>query len=174
MNDPEICPIHPRARRLCGDCPACLLAWDRDNDLRVRAVGIADGNWPYGPNIDIQSRERLLSWAIVNCLKEARPNARCLHWLVGKVRHCSARRDSFDHPGVVNRWGDRELDHPTYWTRNGKPALILAQPYQMPGAEWAQMIESNWPVKVELADRGPWYGFGTYGVFITPDDGGSS
>jgi hypothetical protein len=152
-------------------CPRHRTAEQRDLvvelDRRGAAVGVKGGDWPYGPNIYVDNRLALVGWAEATGYRLATPNARCLHWLVGKARHCSARRDSFDHDGRIERDGDT-LDHPTFWTKGGKPALLLAQPYRPPAADWVERTVATWPVAVDVAHPAPWYGVGTYGVLITP------
>lgn len=139
-----------------------------DLDRRAAGVGVKDGLWPYGPNIDVESRARMVEWAEAEGYKLATPRAQCLHWLVGKQRHCVARQDHYHHDGQIDRWTMGALDHPTMWTRDGKPALILGQPYHSPPEGWAEEITAAWPVHVEVAESAPWYGAGTRGVFITP------
>lgn len=134
---------------------------------RMRRAGITADGWPYGPNIDADSRRALLDWTDATGYKLATPRARCLHWLVGQARRCSALQDT-RHDGALLNDLLRVLDHPTFWTRDGKPALILAQPYTYPPAGWAEVVTEKWPVSVEVTESGPWYGAGTHGVFITP------
>lgn len=171
---PTDCCSHS-ARRLNFPEPLCYRhqsaaqrALVADLDEQAPTVGVTPGCWPYGPNIDVVARVELVAWARANGYKLATPNARCLHWLVGKARRCSALRRQ-DHAGRIDAWSMNELDHPTFWTRNGKPALILAQPYSAPSSRWVTDVTSTWPVTVEVTATSPWYGHHAYGVLITPD-----
>jgi hypothetical protein len=97
---------------------------------RGKRVGITGGGdfWPYGQNITVGSRARLVDWAEANGYRLADPRHPCFHWVVGQAHRCSALRD-YHHPGRIiddNHW---TLDHLTFWTRGGAPALMLAQPY---------------------------------------------
>lgn len=140
--------------------------WDQ-----AKAVGIRDeDHWPYGPNLPtaVESRQALIGWAAENRLQLAAPRARCLHWVVGEARRCSHLQNQ-RHPGtLLTRDIYQVLDHPTFWTRDGKPALILAQPYGLPPQSWADAITAEWDVDVELQEQGPWYRAGTAGIYITP------
>lgn len=128
-------------------------------------VGIRRGFWPYGPNICQDSRNKLVEWALHEGLQIATPSARCIHWLTGEARRCRALQDRFGHDGVIDQMP--EMDHPTFWTRDGEPALILAQPYSNPREEWIERMQLAWPVAVETTEWAPWYGYGTLGIFIT-------
>jgi hypothetical protein len=132
---------------------------------RARAVGIKNNFWPYGPNVPehVQMRADLVNWAEREGLVVAEPSRRCLHWLVGEYRRCVA----LDYGDRRHYYAtDTTLDHATFWTRNGKPALVLAQVYNVLEVAVAEITE-KWPVDITTGPA-PWYGFATTGVFITP------
>lgn len=136
---------------------------------RARRADIVADRWPYGPNVNAVSRAALLDWAEATGYRLATPKARCLHWLVGRARHCSARQDRYEHAGRVDH--TTALDHLTFWTRDRRPALILGQPYARPADEWVTRVLADWPVDIEITEQAPWYGHGTLGVLITPRAG---
>lgn len=135
---------------------------------RGQKIGVKGGHWPYGPNVYVDQRLALVEWAESTGYRLAYPRSRCLHWVVGQARRCAALHylDSrHEHVGV------NALDHATFWTRGG-PALILGQPYDYPDDAWIERITAEWPVSIEVTERGPWYSSRTHGVFVTPKETG--
>lgn len=137
-------------------------------------AGIVGGHWPYGPNVCGDSRNRLIEWALAHSYRLADPRNECLHWLIGQARRCGALRDT-SHPGRVDLGWKRSglFDHVTCWTRDKKPALILAQPYSVDHDDVAD-VEREWPVKITVTGESPWYGHRTYGVHVAPSPEASS
>lgn len=136
-------------------------------EAEARAVGVTGRGWPYGPNICGWSRNRLVGWAADSGYCLADPRQLCLHWLTGETRRCGALRDTSHEGRIDHGWFHSELfDHVTCWTRSGKPALILAQPYQVSASAVARVI-GGWPVNISVTDEGPWYGHGARGVLVT-------
>lgn len=129
-----------------------------------RVLRVADA-WPYGPNVCGAARNALVDWALAHDLRLSHSSRRDgLDWLVGNApRGRVARWWAID-----SRLHGNPLDHVTRWTRDGRPALLLAQPYTSPTPEWIAAAKATWPVRVQVTDRAPWYGHGTYGVLITP------
>lgn len=159
---PPVDPSGPRRVACLTETPTTYTAAD------AARVGIRAGDdWPYGPNICQDMRNELVCWATSEGLKLADPKARCLHWLTFEARRCRALTNRYGHAGVIDPM--REMDHSTFWARDGRPALILAQPYRAPADEWVRSITAGWPVSVEVAQAGPWYGYGTLGVLIAPN-----
>jgi hypothetical protein len=100
-------------------------------DERGRAAGISVGKivpepgnriaWPYGPNVDVGTRIRMLDWAEEHGLRLAQPRHRCLNWI--RKGRCNGSGCYGSQP----RW----MDHVTTWTRHGEPAVFVAQPYNL-------------------------------------------
>lgn len=104
-------------------------------DLAERATrlgipaGISDLQWPYGPNIYIDMRQRMVEWAERHGLTYAPRAPRCVDWpRFGRCRH-----DGHTWVG----W----LDHVTAWKRDGQPAALLAQPYVLSDDDIAAIVE---------------------------------
>ncbi|MEV4542275.1 hypothetical protein [Micromonospora echinaurantiaca] len=127
-----------------------------DIDAHADELGVLNGeDWPYGPNIDVESRGRLLDWAEHHQLRLARTQCQGLHWLARG--RCGVR--------VCNRLG-HWMDHVTRWNRFGEPALILAQPYRLHGddmVELGQLAADGLHVWVHTHG---WYGWGTVAVEV--------
>lgn len=120
----------------------------------ARAVGITGSRgWPYGPNIDHQARRELVDWATQHRLRYSR-TGRCLDWL--RTGRCPR-----DHIHSRGGWAD----HVTGWTRDGQPAVLVAQPYGISGdslTDLAELDRSGLDVRINGTG---WYGHGT--TFIT-------
>jgi len=127
--------------------PAALAAEAAELDRRSKITLGAHG-WPYGPNVSIPSRRALLDWAEGNRLRLA--GGSCLHWLrKGQCSSCVGNREFW-------------LDHVTGWARNGKPAVLIAQPYgvsEQSIADLAQLAVD--PALMVRIDGTGWYGVGT-------------
>ncbi|GGM27890.1 hypothetical protein GCM10011608_10900 [Micromonospora sonchi] len=131
-----------------------------ETEDRAAALGVLAGQgWPYGPNIDVESRLRLLDWADANGLRLANTRCQGLHWLTRG--RCAVR--------ICNRLG-HWMDHVTRWNWGGRPALILAQPYHLTGdceAQLGQLAADG--LRVSVGDDG-WYGWGTVAVEVWDAD----
>jgi hypothetical protein len=126
-------------------------------DRALAVLGRAD--WPYG--VDRPAEGRLIEWAERHGLRCA-PRGRCLHWLTRG--RCSEN--------ICCRAGHLSLpwmDHLTGWTRNGKTAVLLAQPYQHRVGALADMERATeqWDIKITIDEDG-WYGRGTVAVMMMP------
>ncbi len=122
--------------------------------------------FPYGPNIDADMRLRLLAWAVPLHLRLSRVQHACVESVLeGRCRpsKCGRWRDGLARDGL-----DGWIDHVTLWTRDGRPAVLLAQPYHLSGRDLdlLQGLDvANPSLAVEV--RGShWYGLGAYGVEI--------
>lgn len=119
-------------------------------DRQAQAVGITADTWPYGPNIDVPARQALVAWARGHRLRLVnRPRPPGVRWL-------SRGADGHRHPD----W----MDHVTYWKRDGKPALLLAQPYGCGLSDIADLA-THTDLKVRFSGLG-WYGHGTVAVEV--------
>lgn len=119
----------------------------------ARAVGIVNGEWPYGPNIDPQARRELVHWATLHGLRYS-PRGRCLHWIIrGRcaIQLCTADRNQYDF-----------MDHVTGWTRDGKPAVLICQPYGLHVDDIRQLadLHQEHGLKIRIDGTG-WYGHGS-------------
>lgn len=125
---------------------------------RSERYGIDPERWPYGPNIDPEMASRMLDWAEKYGLMLSAPNQECLHWLL-KGR-CA-------RPTACRQWTWMEqpwMDHPSCWTYQGRPAVLVAQPYGLSDASRSVLAGLNSDkVHVEVRDRG-WYGHCTVWV----------
>ncbi|MFE2617101.1 hypothetical protein ACFXA2_26250 [Micromonospora chalcea] len=124
---------------------------DLDNQAAELGILTERSGWPYGPNIDVISRQRLIEWAGELGVSLASTRCQNLHWLqVGRcgVRYCEAL------PG----WAD----HVTRWKRDGGPAVLVAQPYGLNAHDLADLdqVADDDRLHVEIVDEG-WYGHGT-------------
>jgi hypothetical protein len=119
---------------------------------------IPNDNWPNGTSCDAEARRKLLEWARHKGLRYSN-RGHCLPWLA---------KGRCTHPGycdVAHRGGDW-LDHITAWTRNGKPALLLSQPYGPLNNGHLQEIlarAAEFGLAVKIHGDG-WYGCGTTAI----------
>lgn len=127
-----------------------------DLDDRAKPILGSQPAWPYGPNIDVESRRWLLTWAERAELKLANTRCQGLHWL--RNGRCGVR--------LCNRLG-HWMDHVTRWTRHGKPALIIAHPYGLNHddmREFGELAASDeW--NIHVSGNG-WYRHGTVSVEV--------
>lgn len=124
-----------------------------DLDRRAPGIGIRNGGWPYGPNIDVVGRAEMIGWAEHHKLRYSL-HGDCLHWLSrGRCGVSVCREDRNTH-----QW----MDHVTGWTRDGKAAVLVAQPYGLFTSDIADLakISDEWSLDV-LVDGTSWYGHGT-------------
>lgn len=137
----------------------------REKKLVPRVSGMTGAwhglQWPYGPNIDVDSREALVAWAGPLGLRLSSTHTRCLHWLQRK--HCPRMwggRCSTEVPGA---------DHVTAWNRGAgrNPAVLVSQPYHLDDEARRQLadIDNSPGLRVEIVEGGGWYGAGT--IFVT-------
>lgn len=134
----------------------------RSLDERAVVIGVRKRGgevlWPYGPNVDVGARQRMVEWAEKKQLRIAYPSYKCIHWL--KKGRCGRR---------LCRWPDQNLshwwDHATAWTYKGKPAVIVSQPYQLgkDGQQELAKLAEDPDLYVEVQPES-WYGHGT--IFI--------
>ncbi len=119
----------------------------------ARAVGITGDRWPYGAHVDTRARRPLVDWATAGNLRYSE-NARCLHWI--------ARGRCIDGLCAEGHGSRHWLDHVTGWTRDGKPAVLLAQPYGLGTDDIADLatVAEQWHLDVRIDGTG-WYGYGT-------------
>ncbi|SCG63991.1 hypothetical protein [Micromonospora halophytica] len=124
-------------------------------------------DWPYGPNIGVPARQRLIQWATENRLREARPKRRCpIHWLEGKSCRASVV------PCLEG--GSDWRDHMTMWTKGGKPHLIVAQPYEVKDQDRRHVsslvldlrVLGGIPVTGTIREESGWYGYGALWVEV--------
>lgn len=107
--------------------------------------------WPYGPNVDIPARRALLAWAEAHDLRLSQ-RGDCLVWLrKGRCGgSCTGHRREY--------W----QDHVTGWIRNGKPAVLVAQPYGLFDSSIVHLGElAADPALYVRIDGTGWYGHHT-------------
>src|SRR5690349_4271913 len=137
----QLCPRHqtPEQRHLVDEL-----------DRRAEPI-LGTKGWPYGPNIDVPTRERMLQWAEGHGVSLADTRCQGLHWL--RVGRCGVSRCT-----RLGSW----MDHVTRWKRNGKPALLVAQPYGLGREDLRDLDQLALDDDLYLFVGGrPWYGHGT-------------
>jgi len=157
-------------------CYRCATPAERDRvadidqaalDYRVirRSQGGSDWgwhqlDWPYGPNIDIDSREALVEWAAPLGMRSTTSSRRCLHWLRGNPCPWSHGHCTWQIPGA---------DHVTSWNRGPgrSPAVLVSQPYHLDSDDVAGLLEIDESPEftVEIDEAGGWYLHGS--IFVT-------
>lgn len=167
-----------RRRKICPRC-----ATDEQFD-RVRAVHeaalqarilkpVSDAfgpwwglDWPYGPNIDLDSREALVAWALPLDLRQSSAFVKCLHWLLGK--RCP-RPYTGDCSGMLPG-----ADHTTIWNQGPgrNPVVIVTQPYGLRDEDRLVLaeIDARPEFQVEIDDNGGWYQTNTTWVAVWSAD----
>ncbi|MDI6912211.1 hypothetical protein [Nocardioides sp.] len=155
------------------------------DELDARAPGIGlvrDGRgdwgctfgWPYGPNLYMATRQRLLEWAEPLGLRRSLRGHACRAWLTtGRRCYGACRTDDQVAgwpvaPGTASDLNPMPLswpDHISTWTRDGEPAVIVAQPYHLDDVDYAHLgvIAADPAVRLEALPPGrSWYGARTY------------
>ena len=140
---------------------------------RGRNLGIEE--WPYGVDSPAK-QEQMLKWAEKHKLTYADGGTRCPHWLI--------RNDSRDIAGRYSKRGSflydnrdhsecgrlYDLDHVTLWMHNGKPEVLVSQPYTLQGYHLGNLAAlEEQDLKVVIHGHG-WYGHGTVCVEIWASD----
>jgi len=151
-------------------CPRCQdprqREWVRELDQAAHGVlrstqrdGIL---WPYGANIEMETRAALLQWAESYGLKMSGSRTRCgtgLHWL--DKGQCNWQRCSRD--GLPDFF-----DHTSLWKyrKTGKPALVLNQPYGDVDPRRVDAFLSEYPRLTSEVKQDGWYAYTTTAVYI--------
>lgn len=129
-------------------------------ELARRANRIVGSHgWPYGAANDARVQQRMVDWAEGRKLKLSGSHCHELHWL--RAGHCSPPCS-----GITERLGGW-ADHVTRWTRNGKPAVLLAQPYSLDDDDLVVLggLTSADDITIIVHATG-WYGYGTTTVEV--------
>ncbi len=111
-------------------------------------VGIrTSADWPYGADTPTE-RRLLVEWATHRGLRLSMKGHN-LAWLFGKKTY-----------GYEE--GHHWLDHVTCWNRDGKPAVLVAQPYGLSGSSIRQLAQlDEHPELCVAVDGTGWYGHRT-------------
>jgi len=165
---------HDGRRKVCALCAteaekARVAAVDqaaRDLTVLGQATSVMSAwwgsGWPYGPNIDLDSREALVAWAGPLGLRASSTSRSCLHWIQRK--QCPRTRD-YSCAAVMP--GN---DHVTAWNQGAgrNPAVLVSQPYGLDDEshELLAQINTSPDLTVEINEQGGWYGHGTVFVAI--------
>lgn len=124
-------------------------------DEQGAAVGIPESGelsaarlaWPTGPRADVMARRALVEWAFIRNLRYAPGQHLCPGWLR------NGRCQGPSCPGTTTMgW----RDHGTAWTRDGRPALLLGQPYALTSADARGLRALDNAFEVEITTA-PWY-----------------
>lgn len=130
-------------------------------DRRARGQGILEMHggkplWPYGPNINVEARSRMLEWTEFYDLRRAGRRVHgCLHWLrTGRCGRLGCLAE------FTQRYG--WADHVTAWNRGRTPKVLVAQPYGLSdkGRRELQELDKEPDLRVEIREDS-WYGCGT-------------
>jgi hypothetical protein len=119
---------------------------------RIAAVFGTDP-WPYG--LDDHNLKEVLVWAERYQLRHS-SNGHCLHWLTqGRCDHNPCLWPSMQRS---RSW----MDQVSGWTRDGKPVLLLCQPYQLDTIDIRNVAEicAAWGVDGIVSGQG-WCGYRT-------------
>ncbi|GIF16604.1 hypothetical protein [Actinoplanes teichomyceticus] len=162
--DPDCCRqtglIYPDGRKRCAKhATAEDKALTAELNQAARPI-LGSLHWPYGADVDIAARQRLVTWANKHKLRLAQSRCRQLHWL--RTNRCTE-----DPCNRLGRW----MDHLTHWQAYGGPALLLAQPYNIGTQAITQLGEIAATDEFTLqitADH--WYGYDTIAVEIWRTD----
>lgn len=141
------------------------------HDLKILRGATMSGawrgaGWPYGPNIDLDSREALVAWAEPRGLRASSTRRGCLHWLQqvpcprDRSGMCAERLPGADHVSAWNLGAGKN------------PAALVSQPYKLDAESRGLLAEINespglW---VEIDDMGGWYGHETVFVAVWRTD----
>jgi len=109
-------------------------------------------DWPYGIHT-ADKQLAMLDWADSHRLRYSEVG-RCLHWIArGRCSVALCREDRSAH-----RW----MDHLTGWTRDGAPAVLIAQPYDLFTDDISDLakVAGEHSVHVHINGTG-WYGHGS-------------
>lgn len=152
--------IFPDRRKRCARHQtaterALIVELDRSAKPILGAIG-----WPYGADIDIAARQRLIQWADARHVVRGKTSCQGLHWL--RTGRCDRR----PCPRIA-QW----MDHVTHWKAHGGPALILAQPYHVYNDGLTQLGElaAAEDLTMQLEGDG-WYGYGTVSIELWRTD----
>lgn len=141
--------------------------------------------WPYGAAINVATRRRMLDWAEPLGLQVAHNAHLCRDWLLtgrcavdcdadfrSRLQPSTAEFGEVADPSnpawrtvapeyVTGRWAD----HLSAWSRNGEPAVIVAQPYHLDPEDVAELATladaTGGRLRLEI-DRDGWYGYGAH------------
>lgn len=141
----------------------------RQLDARAAGIGLQRDRhggefwtylWPYGPNIDVDARARVLDWAEREQLRMAPlRRRRCLC----QLRHGRCVRLHDDEPDVLH-W----RDHASLWLAGDSPAMLVAQPYRITGDDVEQLdaLAEDPELEVNISANSSWYGHGTWFIEV--------
>lgn len=121
-------------------------------------------------NLDVLAAKRtlLVEWAEEHGLRASR--GCCPRWL----HRNSSRRCGYQFKARMDcTWGidSTWLDHPIWWIKNGKPAVITSAPYHLSDESHGRIRywESMRP-QFAVAHGAGWYGYGTTQVVMWRTD----
>lgn len=143
-------------RRHRTEREAALLA---EADRRAVAVGLRGGSggveWPYGPNVHLGSRLRMLDWAETYGLRLSHGRT-CLGWVAsGRCGRGQCRAQSHAD------W----MDHITTWQGEDRRVLV-SQPYGLTGKGKAALDDLRDAFSVRVHSES-WYGHGTVQIEVS-------
>jgi hypothetical protein len=144
---------------------------ERYDPLAQRRQAVGMEQWPYGVQ-DPSQREKMLDWAERHHLRFSYTNRVCVHWLLAGSADDIARRytktgsEISDSTHYSRCHYNYEFDHVTCWTRDGKPAVLVSQPYRISADVMKKLkaLERD-GLSVQVHKEG-WYGFETFCVEI--------
>jgi hypothetical protein len=125
-----------------------------DFDYRVRAIGCGgDEGWPHAGEV---LKYQLLEWAERLQLRWDPGGGFCLHWVSSDNMPISAEHLMCHGTRTFHHW----MDHTSGWTRNGMPAVLVAQPYGLDYDEKADLERAavTYDLDLQISRDQGWYG----------------
>jgi hypothetical protein len=147
------------------------MARERYDPLTRRRQAIGMEQWPYGVQ-DPPQQEEMLDWAERHNLRFSYTNRICVHWLLAGRASDIARRytktgseisDSIHYSRCHYNYG---FDHVTCWTRDGRPAVLVSQPYRISSDAMKKLKALEHDGLIVRVHKDGWYGSGTFCVEI--------
>lgn len=145
--------------------------------LKHRSEWHTDYAWPLGPFNNLVGREQLIRWALKNKLTLSKRMTVCFHVLLfGRCSssECVCYGDRYGIPSL-NEAGGYDLDpswmdHVTLWERDGKPVVLVNQPYldMATARRFLQLDRDSSPLCVEVRKEG-WYRLGSCFIAVWRD-----
>jgi hypothetical protein len=143
------------------------MADNSDIALLRRAETLGIKRWPYGVD-DASRQKQMLDWAELYRLKFYDAYQQCPHWLIaGRSPDLIGRYAKDGNPRDSDGCREKyEFDHVTCWTRDGIPAVIVSQPYNIHMPSLIALGDlAREDLDVYIHGTG-WYGGGTVCVEI--------
>jgi hypothetical protein len=115
---------------------------------------------PYG--VDNQNKAQFTAWLAARGYRYS-DRGQCVHWIARGGCHVAVCRETRSE----HRW----MDHVTGWTKDGKAALLLCQPYALRTDDIRDLMATAARFELDVTVHGDgWYGNGTVAIELTRCD----